>query len=67
MAYSRKERLLPESPCLACGKPTVHTEDDKFPLCPEHQNAAVWWSVLTDIVEGRLPEVDNPPPPSGEK
>jgi hypothetical protein len=39
---------------VRCGKPVVHTEDDKRPLCDKHIEVEAMENMLTDMVEGRL-------------
>lgn len=45
---------MPESPCADCGKPALHTEDDKRPLCAECVERQAWNFVIWDILEGRV-------------
>lgn len=43
-----------ESPCIGCGKPTRHTDDDLYPRCDFCQQVRDAVKLLNDIADGRL-------------
>ena len=43
-----------ESPCIDCGTPTVHTEDDVRVRCETCQTRRTWLDILRDIQDGKL-------------
>jgi hypothetical protein len=44
---------MPTSPCVSCGDPALHTDDDDRPLCALCEEAFTWQRIILDLANGK--------------